>query len=197
MSKSRGWVWPSAQRHETFYGLAGVGDVVTTCYSPYGRNRSVGERIGRGESLDEVLGDMVNVAEGVPTTRSVYRLALERGVDMPITAELHQILFEGKDPRGAVTAPDGSATPDGGGVNAVAASQPGTCAVAFKEWSGVCDALADGRQSILLRKGGIREEPGAGRFVPEHREFWLYPTGVHQAAAGPPAHGRTGQFGPE
>ncbi len=90
-------------RRETFYGLAGVGDVVTTCYSPYGRNRAVGERIGRGESLDQVLGGMVNVAEGVPTTRSVYRLAQELGVEMPITAEVHQILFEGKPPRLAVT----------------------------------------------------------------------------------------------
>jgi glycerol-3-phosphate dehydrogenase (NAD(P)+) len=90
-------------RFETFYGLAGVGDVVTTCYSPYGRNRSVGERIGRGETLDQVLGDMVNVAEGVPTTRSVHRLSQDRGVDMPITAELHQILFEAKSPRAAVT----------------------------------------------------------------------------------------------
>lgn len=90
-------------RRETFYGLAGVGDVVTTCYSPYGRNRAVGERIGRGESLDQVLGGMVNVAEGVPTTRSVYRLAQELDVEMPITAEVHQILFEGKSPRLAVT----------------------------------------------------------------------------------------------
>ena len=90
-------------RRETFFGLAGVGDVVTTCYSPYGRNRSVGERIGRGETLDQVLGEMVNVAEGVPTTRSVHSLALRRGVEMPITAELHQILFEGKPPRSAVS----------------------------------------------------------------------------------------------
>jgi glycerol-3-phosphate dehydrogenase (NAD(P)+) len=89
-------------RHETFYGLAGVGDVVTTCYSPYGRNRSVGQRIGRGETLERVLGEMVNVAEGVPTTRSVHSLALKRGVEMPITAELYQILFEGKPPRSAV-----------------------------------------------------------------------------------------------
>jgi glycerol-3-phosphate dehydrogenase (NAD(P)+) len=90
-------------RLETFYGLAGVGDVVTTCYSPYGRNRSVGERIGRGETPDQVLGDMVNVAEGVPTTRSVHRLSQERGVEMPITAALHGVLFEGKSPRDAVT----------------------------------------------------------------------------------------------
>ncbi len=89
-------------RLETFYGLAGVGDVVTTCYSPYGRNRAVGERIGRGEAVEHVLGDMVNVAEGVPTSRSVHSLALERGVEMPITTQLHQVLFEGKPPRAAV-----------------------------------------------------------------------------------------------
>jgi glycerol-3-phosphate dehydrogenase (NAD(P)+) len=89
-------------RFDTFYGLAGVGDVVTTCYSPYGRNRSVGERIGRGERIDHVLAGMVNVAEGVPTTRSVHSLAEERGVEMPITAELYRVLFEGKSPRAAV-----------------------------------------------------------------------------------------------
>jgi len=86
----------------TFYGLAGVGDVVTTCYSRFGRNRAVGERIGRGESLERILADMVNVAEGVPTTRSVHALARRRGVEMPITAELYQILFQGKPPRSAV-----------------------------------------------------------------------------------------------
>jgi hypothetical protein len=61
---------------------------------------------------------------------------------------------------------------------------PGSCSVAFKEWAGVCDALARGRQSIILRKGGIREEPGPGAFVPEHDAFWLYPTAVHQAQQG-------------
>jgi hypothetical protein len=60
----------------------------------------------------------------------------------------------------------------------------GTCAVAFKEWAGVCDALTEGVQSIILRKGGIREGPGPGLFVPEHDEFWLYPTAVHQAEQG-------------
>jgi glycerol-3-phosphate dehydrogenase (NAD(P)+) len=87
---------------ETFYGLAGVGDVVTTCYSPYGRNRSLGERIGRGETLEQILAGMVNVAEGVPTTKSVYSLARVRGVEMPITTELYQVLFEKKPPRAAV-----------------------------------------------------------------------------------------------
>jgi glycerol-3-phosphate dehydrogenase (NAD(P)+) len=87
----------------TFYGLAGIGDLVTTCYSPYGRNRSVGERIGRGEGLHQILEGMVNVAEGVPTTRSVHALARKRRIDMPITAELHRVLFEGKSPRSAVS----------------------------------------------------------------------------------------------
>ncbi len=87
----------------TFYGLAGVGDLITTCYSPFGRNRSVGERIGRGETLDAILAGMINTAEGVPTTRSVHALALKLGIDMPITAELHRVLFEGKDPRSAVS----------------------------------------------------------------------------------------------
>lgn len=89
-------------RPETFQGLAGVGDVVTTCYSPFGRNRSVGERIGRGETLDQILASMENVAEGVPTIRVVHAMATDQGVDMPITGELHQVLFEGKSPRAAV-----------------------------------------------------------------------------------------------
>jgi glycerol-3-phosphate dehydrogenase (NAD(P)+) len=87
----------------TFYGLAGVGDLITTCYSPYGRNRAVGERIGRGEPPDAVLAGMVNVAEGVPTARSVRDQARRRGVEMPITDEVEQILFHGKPPRDAVT----------------------------------------------------------------------------------------------
>ncbi len=64
------------------------------------------------------------------------------------------------------------------------AALTGSCAVAFKEWAGVCDALEQGVQSIILRKGGIREGLGAGDFVPEHAEFWLYPTAVHQAQQG-------------
>src|SRR5262249_71494 len=87
----------------TFYGLAGVGDLITTCYSPFGRNRAVGERIGRGEPPDAVLAGMVNIAEGVPTTRSVHDQARERGVEMPITDEVYQILFAHKSPRAAVT----------------------------------------------------------------------------------------------
>jgi hypothetical protein len=70
---------------------------------------------------------------------------------------------------------------------------PATCGIAFKEWAGVCDALSRGEQSLILRKGGIREE--SGDFVPEHRAFWLYPTHVHESQQGlrrslPPAETR-------
>lgn len=86
---------------ETFAGLAGVGDLITTCFSPYGRNRKVGERLGRGETLSQILSSMVAVAEGVPTTRSVFDLARQRGIDMPITSEIYRVLFEGKSPADA------------------------------------------------------------------------------------------------
>ncbi|HEV3163943.1 MAG TPA: DUF1802 family protein [Isosphaeraceae bacterium] len=59
---------------------------------------------------------------------------------------------------------------------------PATCSIAFKEWSGVCQALASGLQAIILRKGGIAEENG--RFVPEHPVFWLYPTHLHESQQG-------------
>lgn len=82
----------------TFWGLAGIGDLITTCVSPYGRNRLVGERLGRGESLAQIRGTMQAVAEGINTTWSVADLAEERDVEMPITAEVYKVLFEGKSP---------------------------------------------------------------------------------------------------
>jgi glycerol-3-phosphate dehydrogenase (NAD(P)+) len=85
----------------TFSGLAGIGDLITTCVSPYGRNRRVGERLGRGESLKEILATMDAVAEGVSTARSVYELAVTKAIDMPITAEVYSVLFEGKSPEEA------------------------------------------------------------------------------------------------
>ena len=88
---------------ETFHGLAGVGDLITTCVSPEGRNRTVGERIGKGQKLEDVLGKMDSVAEGVPTTRSVMQLARRHGVEMPITEAVHAVLFEGKDAIHALT----------------------------------------------------------------------------------------------
>jgi len=71
--------------------------------------------------------------------------------------------------------------------------RPDSCAVAFKEWAGVCDALIQGRQSLIVRKGGISEGAGPGTFVPEHSEFWLYPTWVHQAEQGLRGSGGTGR----
>lgn len=89
-------------RPETFMGLAGLGDLLTTCVSPEGRNRFVGERIGRGETLEQILATTASVAEGVPTTRSVLQLAARLGVEMPITEMLHEILFSGKNARAAL-----------------------------------------------------------------------------------------------
>jgi glycerol-3-phosphate dehydrogenase (NAD(P)+) len=89
-------------RADTFYGLAGVGDLLTTCYSPHGRNRSVGLRIGQGESLEHIMNHMNSVAEGVTTTRGVFGLAQQAQVEMPITREVFRILFEGKPPRRAL-----------------------------------------------------------------------------------------------
>ncbi len=84
---------------DTFYGLAGLGDLVTTCFSPEGRNRTFGERIGRGEKSDDVLKSIAGVVEGVPTCRAVVKLAAEHHVDLPICRGLHAVLFEGSDPR--------------------------------------------------------------------------------------------------
>ena len=88
----------------TLFGLAGIGDLITTCVSGFSRNRHVGERLGRGESLDEILDSMSAVAEGVRTTRSVFDIASARNLDMPITREVYSVLFDGKDPREATNA---------------------------------------------------------------------------------------------
>jgi glycerol-3-phosphate dehydrogenase (NAD(P)+) len=86
----------------TFAGLAGLGDLITTCVSPEGRNRSVGEQLGRGRRIADILNGMSSVAEGVATTRSVRQLALRHHVEMPITEEVHAILFEDKSVRHAL-----------------------------------------------------------------------------------------------
>ncbi len=88
---------------ETFQGLAGIGDLITTCVSPEGRNRTVGEQIGKGRKLEDILSKMASVAEGVPTTKSVVKLARQYNVEMPITESVYQILFEGKDAIDALT----------------------------------------------------------------------------------------------
>jgi glycerol-3-phosphate dehydrogenase (NAD(P)+) len=89
-------------RRETFFGLAGIGDLITTCISPHGRNRHVGERLAKGEKLSEILATMKMVAEGVYTTRSVHAKALEMKISMPITAEIYRVLYEGKSPLAVV-----------------------------------------------------------------------------------------------
>ncbi|MBA4311438.1 MAG: glycerol-3-phosphate dehydrogenase [Chlorobiaceae bacterium] len=85
-------------RQETFAGLSGIGDLIVTCMSKHSRNRHVGEEIGRGRKLSDVLGEMKMVAEGVPTTRSVHDLAIKHNVELPICNEVYEVLFEYKDP---------------------------------------------------------------------------------------------------
>lgn len=87
---------------QTFAGLAGMGDLITTCFSGHGRNRLVGQRLAKGEKLADILKSTQMVAEGVYTTRSVHDRAQRMGIDMPITTEVYRMLYEGKDPRAAV-----------------------------------------------------------------------------------------------
>jgi glycerol-3-phosphate dehydrogenase (NAD(P)+) len=89
-------------RPETFAGLSGMGDLITTCISRHSRNRHVGEQIAAGRTLADILGSMVMVAEGVRTTRSAVELARRHGVEMPIAEQMALVLFEGKDPRTAI-----------------------------------------------------------------------------------------------
>lgn len=91
-------------QEKTFAGLAGLGDLMTTCFSPYGRNRAVGVRLGRGETLGQILSSMNAVAEGVQTSRSVCDLARKIGIEMPITQQVYRVLFEGLSPREATDA---------------------------------------------------------------------------------------------
>ena len=81
----------------TFAGLAGLGDLVATCFSPLSRNRYVGEQLAKGKPLDEILASMENVAEGVYTTPAALRMADRLGVELPIIKTTHQVLFEGLD----------------------------------------------------------------------------------------------------
>ncbi len=82
----------------TFSGLAGFGDLITTCISQHSRNRRMGELIASGLTMDEALNKMTMVAEGVATTKSVYNLAQKYNIDMPITTEIYKALYEDKSP---------------------------------------------------------------------------------------------------
>lgn len=87
---------------ETFFGLTGVGDLATTCFSPTGRNRTCGEMLGRGKPLAQVLEQIPGIVEGVPTTKAVVALAKKYRVEMPICEQIHRVLFENLDPLDAI-----------------------------------------------------------------------------------------------
>ena len=91
-------------KRETFMGLSGLGDLATTCLSPHSRNRWLGEEIGKGKKLKDILKSTEMVVEGVDTCRSAYKLARRCRVRMPITEAVYGILFRGRDPRAAVDA---------------------------------------------------------------------------------------------
>jgi glycerol-3-phosphate dehydrogenase (NAD(P)+) len=90
-------------KRETFSGLTGMGDLIATAMSRHSRNRHVGERLGRGEQIEQILGAMVMVAEGVHTARAARDLGRQRGVELPITEQVCA-LFEGRDPQTALMA---------------------------------------------------------------------------------------------
>ncbi len=85
----------------TFAGLSGMGDLIVTCMSRHSRNRYVGEEIGKGRVVSEVLSEMKMVAEGVPTAKSVHQLAQKHNVEMPMAEEVYRVLYENKNPRQA------------------------------------------------------------------------------------------------
>jgi glycerol-3-phosphate dehydrogenase (NAD(P)+) len=89
-------------RRETFYGLSGIGDVITTCLSRHSRNRRLGELIGRGLELDAARAEVVQVVEGVETTRTVNEMARREGIPMPIAEQVGLVLFEGREPAVAI-----------------------------------------------------------------------------------------------
>jgi len=83
----------------TFTGLSGIGDLIVTCASQHSRNRHVGEKLGQGMSLEQILDEMVMVAEGVPTVKAVYEKAKEMGVVMPILEAVYKTIYEDADAR--------------------------------------------------------------------------------------------------
>jgi glycerol-3-phosphate dehydrogenase (NAD(P)+) len=89
-------------RRETLAGLSGLGDLVLTCTGDLSRNRQVGIELGRGQSLDTILGAMKMVAEGVKTAQAALALGARHGVELPIIAQMHEVLDAGKSPRAAL-----------------------------------------------------------------------------------------------
>jgi len=89
-------------RPETFSGLSGIGDLIVTAFSRHSRNRNFGERLGHGETVAQIIGSTKSVAEGVKTAKSVWQLAQRLQVDLPISRQVHSILYEGQSPKLAV-----------------------------------------------------------------------------------------------
>ena len=87
---------------DTFAGLSGLGDLMLTCFSKQSRNRDLGERLGRGETMAAIQASHPKLSEGYPTARSAFRLAREKHVGTPVIDEVHAMLYEGKSPRQAV-----------------------------------------------------------------------------------------------
>jgi glycerol-3-phosphate dehydrogenase (NAD(P)+) len=86
---------------ETFYGLAGIGDLIATCGSRHSRNRHVGELLGKGQTLQQIQNSMQAVAEGVFTARSIFSISEQKKIDMPIASQVYRVLFEDKSPHQA------------------------------------------------------------------------------------------------
>lgn len=90
-------------KQSTFYGLAGVGDLVATCMSKYSRNRAVGEKIAKGLDFEQIKKEMHGqIAEGVRTAKAVYDIALKNKIDMPLTTQVYKVIYEKKDLQKAI-----------------------------------------------------------------------------------------------
>jgi glycerol-3-phosphate dehydrogenase (NAD(P)+) len=90
-------------KRETFQGLSGIGDLIVTCFSKHSRNRGVGERLGRGETIESISNSMKMVAEGVPTTLSVFEWARQHDIRTPIIDAVHSVLYENREPCDVMT----------------------------------------------------------------------------------------------
>jgi len=90
-------------QEKTFAGLSGIGDLFVTCSSKHSRNRYVGEEIGKGRKINEILSEMKMVAEGVKTAKSVFQLCQKHNVDMPISCAVYNVLYNNKDPLESVS----------------------------------------------------------------------------------------------
>ncbi|MGL5578801.1 MAG: NAD(P)H-dependent glycerol-3-phosphate dehydrogenase, partial [Fusobacteriaceae bacterium] len=89
-------------QEKTFSGLTGIGDLIVTCASKHSRNRYVGEKLGQGESMENILAGMVMVAEGVPTVKAVFQKSQELGIDMPIVKGIYDVIYNGADAKSIV-----------------------------------------------------------------------------------------------